>query len=202
MYTTKIMNIDNKTTLTGNLMQVRNLVKQYDEELTHTLSHLRVFSGYMKAAILLLVDNACTKVTFPCDFIENEQYEDALGNLLMAVEQDSTEKEINKETDSLITIHKLIVWDFSKEILGKVENDSFDEFDTPRILGFFAFGNALIESLSRIIRMDDKDIAALTKYHDIPTGRAINPAIFSLADEIAEESKKGLSPVMEMLNAI
>lgn len=184
------------------IQDIKDLVSKYVEELTHTFSHLRMFSGYMKAAILLLVDNACTKVTFPCDFIENEQYEDALGNLLMAVEQDSTEKEINKVADSLITIHKLIVWDFSKEILGKIENDSFDEFDTPRIHGFFAFGNALIESLSRIIRMDDKDIAALTKYHDIPTGRAINPAIFSLADEIAEESKKGLSPIVGLLNAI
>lgn len=180
----------------------RNLVKQYNEELTNTLTHLRVFNGYMKAAILLIVDSACDKIPYPSPFTENDKYEDALGDLLSALEQYGNEKEINKAADSLITKQKLIVWDFSKEILGKIEKDSFDEYDIPRILGLFVFGNSLIGSLSRLIRMDDKDIAALTKYYDTPTGRAINHSLFSLAEEVAEESKKGLNPIMGLLNAL
>lgn len=184
------------------ILQVKDLLSKYDDELTNTLTHIRVFSGYMKAAILLLVDNACDKVPYPSPFMEDEKYEDALCDLISSLEKDSTEKEINKVADSLITNHKLIVWDFSKEIMKKIESQNLDEYDTPHVLGFFAFGNILTNSLDRIIRMEDKEIAALTKYHDIPTGRAINHAIFSLAEKVAEESKKGLSPIMEMLNAL
>lgn len=179
---------------------IKRLICQDNEDLTYMLNHLRVFNGYVKAAILLLVDNVCDKVPYPSPFIEDEKYEDALCDLISSLEQDSTEKEINMAADNLITIHKFIVWDFSKEILKKIENQSFDEYDILHVLGFFAFAYALTNSLNRIIRMDDKDIAALTKYHDTPTGRAINHALFSFADEIAEERMNGITLYVDMLN--
>lgn len=181
-------------------LNIKDLVNKYNEELTNTLTHMRVFSGYMKAAVLLLVDHACANIPYPCAFIEDEKYEDAFCDFLSVVEQNSKETEINKAADRVITIHKIIAWDFSKEIFGKIDKNKFDEYDIPRVLGLFVLRNVVTNSIDWLIRQGNKDIAELTKYHDVPTGRAINPALFSKAEEIAEESMKGREPLVEVLN--